>query len=162
MGYIIRAIPTETYFQMVRKQLDESGRAYVRVTGTSMQPLLRHLRDVVTIDCTQTVRRGDIVLFDRKNGRYALHRVIRKGKTGFTMAGDNQWHMEKNLPYDQILGTVSWIQHDGRMLSSRNMGLRIYTFVVTGLAFPRICLWRTIVRFGRLVLGKKDREGKGA
>lgn len=162
MGYIIRAIPTETYFSMVKEQLDESGRAYVRVTGTSMQPLLRHLRDVVTIDRPQTVRRGDIVLFDRRNGRYALHRVIRKGKTGFTMAGDNQWHMEKDLPYDQILGVVSWIQRDGRMLSCRNLALRIYTFLVTGLAFPRIYLWRAIVRLGKLVRRKKDGEGKGA
>lgn len=162
MGYIIRAIPTETYFQMVRKQLDESGRAYVRVTGTSMQPLLRHLRDVVTIDRPQTVRRGDVVLFDRRNGRYALHRVIRKGKTGFTMAGDNQWHMEKDLPYEQILGVVSWIQRDGRMLSCNNLSLRIYTFLVTRLAFPRIYLWRAIVRLGKLVRRKKDGEGKGA
>lgn len=46
----IRILPTETYFTMVRRMLSESGSAYVRITGTSMLPLLRHLRDGVIIE----------------------------------------------------------------------------------------------------------------
>ena len=83
----VRVLPTEQYFSLVRQQLAETGQAFVRVTGVSMQPLLRHLRDGVVLGPPQRLRRGDIVLFDRLNGRYALHRVIRVGKNGFTMAG---------------------------------------------------------------------------
>ena len=122
-GTTIRAIPTEEYFARVRRQLSEEGYAYVRVTGVSMQPLLRHLRDGVVLIPPELIKRGDIVLFDRKNGRYALHRVIRKGKNGFMMAGDNQWHYETNLSYDQIVGVASEIVRGEKRIPCSNFFL---------------------------------------
>ena len=80
----------ETNFAMIREQLDETGRAYVRVTGTGMMPLLRPGRDRVIVDRTHYIRRGDIVLFDRKDGRYGLRRVLRTGKDGLSVVGDNR------------------------------------------------------------------------
>ncbi len=160
-GRTITAIPTEEYFARVRQQLSENGQAFVRVTGTSMQPLLHHLRDGVAIIPPGEIHAGDIVLFDRQNGRYALHRVIRKGKEGFTMAGDNQWYMENGLPYNQIIGVVSQIERDGKWIPCTNVWLRIYSRTVTLLTFPRIYLWKIIVRLKKLVHfgGNKNREG---
>ena len=156
----IKTIPTEEYFARVRQQLSKNGQAFIRVTGTSMQPLLHHLRDGVAIVPPEKIRWSDIVLFDRQNGRYALHRVIKKGKTGFTMAGDNQWYMEK-LPYDQIVGVVSDIQRKGRWVPCNNILLRLYSWMVSVLAFPRIKLWKFVVRLGKLIKhsGNKDQEG---
>ncbi len=157
----IRTIPTEEYFARVRQQLSENGQAFVRVTGSSMQPLLFHLRDGVAIVPPGEIHIGDIVLYDRQNGRYALHRVIRKGKEGFTMAGDNQWHMENDLPYDQIVGVVSRIQRNGKWIPCTNALLRLYSCMVSVLAFPRINLWKVVVRLGKLIKhsGNKDQEG---
>lgn len=132
----LKVLPTETYFSMVRQALSDHGQAFVRVTGVSMLPLLHHLRDGVVLVPCQTVRSGDIVLFDRKNGRYALHRVIRTGKNGFTMAGDNQWHLEKDLPYDQIVGVVSCIIRGGRSISCENFALKMYARAVTLCSIP--------------------------
>ena len=160
-GKIIKALPTETYFSLVRKQLEESGQAYVRVTGISMQPLLCHLRDGVVIVPPEQIRRGDIVLFDRKNGRYALHRVIRKRKSGFDMAGDNQWFMEKDLPYDQIVGVVSCIERKGKRISRENFFLKAYGWTVTMLAQPRICIWRIFTGLGRKILRKDTGQKEG-
>ena len=143
----------------MREQLSENGQAYIRVTGSSMQPLLHHLRDGVAIVPPREIRKGNIVLFDRKNGRYALHRVIQKGETGFTMAGDNQWFMEKDLPYDQIVGVASDIHRKGKWISCRSFRMRAYSRAVTLLAFPRIYLWKGIVWTGKLirrVIGKKE------
>ncbi len=154
----VQILPTETYFDLVRCQLEGSGQAYVRVTGSSMQPLLRHLRDGVVIEPPARIRTGDIVLFDRRNGRYALHRVIRRGKRGFTMAGDNQWHMEHNLPYDQVVGVVTVIVRNGRRVSRNNLSLKIYTWTVTFLAFPRIYLQKAV---GKLVEPFRKTEKTG-
>jgi hypothetical protein len=147
---------------MVRQQLSENGQAYVRVTGNSMEPLLRHLQDGVNIIPPEKIRRGDIVLFDRKNGRYALHRVIRKGKTGFSMAGDNQWYMERDLPYDQIIGVVSSIQRKGKRIPCDRFFLRVYSMTVTLLTRPRIYIRKAVVRLGRLIWHREsnDREGE--
>ena len=72
----VHVMPTKEYFALIQRILDETGQAYVRVTGMSMWPLLYHLRDGVLLVRPEHIRTGDIVLFDRQNGRYALHRVI--------------------------------------------------------------------------------------
>ena len=161
-GTTIQAIPTEEYFARVRRQLSEDGRAYVRITGISMQPVLRHLKDGVVLVPPEHIRRGDIVLFDRKNGRYALHRVIRKGEEGFMMAGDNQWYYETGLPYDQIVGVVSEIVRGEKRIPCSNFFLRSWTFWVTRLTLPRITLWKAFVRLGKLVRHSENSDRKGA
>ena len=158
----VHVIPTEAYFSRVRQALSENGRAYVRVTGDSMRPLLRHLKDGVVIVPPDRIRRGDIVLFDRRNGRYALHRVIRKGKNGFTMAGDNQWHMETDLPYDQVVGVVSDVVRGDRAIPCRHFFLRFYSYVVTELTFPRIYIWKAVGRLRKLWRHSEIRNRKGA
>ncbi len=140
----VQILPTEKYFSLIRQTLSETGHAYVRVTGMSMWPLLHHLRDGVVIIPPEKVRVGDIVLFDRRDRRYALHRVIWKRRHGFVMAGDHQWHFEKDLPYDQILGTVVSIDRNGRRLSCKNVFIKGYALTVTALTFPRIYLWKLV------------------
>ena len=135
-------LPTETYFAMVRQKLADTGRAYVRVTGSSMEPLLRHLRDGVIIEPPGAIRPGDIVLFDRQTGRYALHRVIRIRGERFTMAGDNQWYLDRDLPLSQVVGVVRWVDRKGRRISSENFFLKMYARAVTALSVPRINIRR--------------------
>lgn len=158
----VRILPTEAYFTLVKRQLSEHGQAYVRVTGMSMWPLLRHLRDGVIIVPPGRVRAGDIVLFDRRNGRYALHRVIRVTGNSFSMAGDNQRHMETGLPLEQVVGVVTEIDRGGRRISCRNFFLEIYSRALTSLAWPRIYLRKAV---GKLIgpLRRSCRPpGKGA
>lgn len=145
----IRVLPTEKYFAMIRQTLYVSGQAYVRVTGNSMWPMLRHLRDGVVISSRERVHVGDIVLFDRLNGHYALHRVIKKGRNGFTMAGDNQCHMEEALPYDQIMGVAVSIDRNGHKISRNNYFVKSYAIVVTAFTFPRIYLWKLVQKLGK-------------
>ena len=145
-------------FSTIRDQLDGNGRAYVEVTSTGMEPLLRPERDMVVVDRTHHIHRGDIVLFDEKDGEIGLRRVIRKGKDCFTVTGDNRWNMEKNLSRDQILGVVSRIQRGGRMISNWDMPLRIYTFLATKLAYPRILLGQITGRGEKTVCTEETRE----
>ncbi len=161
-GVPVRVLPTEAYFAMVRQKLSDSGQAYVRVTGMSMRPLLRHLQDGVILVPPDRIRWGDIVLFDRRNGRYALHRVIRVKKRVFTMAGDNQWYFESDLPRAQIIGVAKAVVRGEKVVPRGNFFLKVYTVLVTGLAFPRIYLRKAIVRMGKLVCRLKNGDRKEA
>ena len=140
----VRIIHTETYFALVRQSLADTGWAYVRVTGNSMMPLLRHMRDGVILVPPKRVRLGDIVLFDRMNGRYALHRVVFKGKNSFVMAGDYQWYLDRNLPYSQIVGVVDALDRKGHRISRGNFFTKMYSWLVTALTLPRIYLWKRV------------------
>ena len=146
---MVREIPTEEYFSIVREQLASEGKAYVRVTGSSMMPLLHHMEDRVVIVPPNKIRLGDVVLYDRQNGRYALHRVIGKSKSEFSMAGDNQYHIEKNLDYGQIIGVVSAIERGEKLKSYDSFSLRLYTFWVILISRPRIYIHRLGSRIKR-------------
>ena len=143
----------EISLPLIQEQLDGTGWAYVQVIGTGMEPLLRPLRDMVVVEHSHMIYRGDIVLVDRKDGLYSLRRVIRKGKNSFTVAGDNRRRRVKDLPCDRILGVVSRIQRDGRIISRRSLLLKIYTFMATWLAYPRI--------FRAKVFGKRQEKRIG-
>ena len=156
----IRILPTEVYFSLVRRMLAETGQAYVRVTGTSMLPLLRPMRDGVVIRPAGKLRPGDIVLCDRGNGRYVLHRVIRMGRDGFTMAGDHQGHAEPGFSRDQVLGVVREIDRGNRRISVNSFFLVLYAGGMTATAFPRIYLWRATEPLRRLFRrGRTDSPG---
>lgn len=158
----VQLLPTEQYFSLIRQQLADKGQAFVRVTGISMQPLLRHVRDGVILAPPSRIRRGDIVLFDRRNGHYALHRVIRAQKSGFTMAGDNQWHVEKDLPYDQVVGVAIAIDRNGRRIPCTNFFIKIYAWAVPAFTFPRIYLRKALGKLVKRFRRIKDQPGKGA
>ena len=158
---MVKAIPTDEYFSLVREQLSLQGKAFVRVTGNSMQPLLYHLRDGAVIVPPSKIRTGDIVLYDRHNGRFALHRVIWKGKTSFKMAGDNQYYIDKNLNYDQIVGVVSEIERKGKRISCNSFGLRLYSFWVIVITGPRIFFHKVAAKIKRILFRSGGKAKKG-
>ena len=60
------------------------------------------------------------------------------------MAGDHQWHMEYNLPYDQVVGVVKGIYRKEKYISCETFLIKLYTWIVVLLAGPRIRLWQFI------------------
>ncbi len=83
-------------------------------SGTSMLPTLMAGRDtVVLVAPPPALKKYDIALYRRKDGRYVLHRVIGCGKT-YTFAGDNQAWYERNVePTDILALCIAYVQ-DGK------------------------------------------------
>lgn len=83
----------------------------VRVTGTSMGPLIRS-GDIVSVRKTPfaTLGRGDIVLFINTDGSYMAHRILRKqtkaGRVFVHTKGDAQVEYDPWVPADKILGKI--------------------------------------------------------
>jgi len=132
-----KIMDTEQYFGIVRQRLKENGSATVRVTGVSMMPLLRHLKDAVVFVPAKEIRPGDVVLFDRKTGRYALHRVISIRGDRFSMMGDNQWYMDRDLPLKQIVGKVSYFIRGTHTVPSDGIPMRAYAALAIPAAYVR-------------------------
>ncbi|MBE5807532.1 MAG: hypothetical protein E7317_04235 [Clostridiales bacterium] len=127
----VRSLDTRKYFAVVRQTLHDSGRAHVRVTGMSMWPLLRHMRDGVVIVPPVRVRAGDIVLYERGNGRYALHRVIRVRSNRFDMAGDHERFVERDLDTGRVMGVAQQVERGRRRVSCQSFPLRAYALLMT-------------------------------
>lgn len=96
--------------------LDEQlrrGSAVLSVTGNSMRPMLHYGDAVRLVPPERPVRRGDVILYRRKNGRYVLHRVVRTGKTSCVCCGDAQRTLERNVAKASILGVAEAFTRKG-------------------------------------------------
>ena len=79
----ISTIPMEDLAQILNFQLESGGTARLVVTGDSMYPTYRHRRDMVILTpVSRKLKRGDVILYQRKTGQYVLHRIISKPKNG--------------------------------------------------------------------------------
>ena len=87
-----------------------------------MYPLLFPGRDAVQIEKTDItkVKRGDVLLYRRKEGILVLHRVYRRQKDGLYMVGDNQTEIEGPLALSQVRGKMIAVQRNGKSFSTAN------------------------------------------
>lgn len=79
-------------FEQLWSKLPEGGSFSLVVTGSSMRPTLRHGKDQVILKKIRgnEARVYDIVLFQRKDGSWVLHRLLKKTGALCTMNGDGQ------------------------------------------------------------------------
>lgn len=132
----LSAMPMESLAQLVRLQLENGGRSNLLVTGVSMHPILRHRRDrVELIPPPETLRRGDLILYQRADGQYVLHRIVSKPKEGaFVCSGDNQWTPE-DVTATQVVALVDVYIRKGKAISANAWPCRLYVWLWVAL-FP--------------------------
>lgn len=94
--------------------------------GTSMLPMLRHGKDTVMLSpLPARLKKYDLPLYQRDNGQYVLHRVIRVGDD-YTCMGDNQFVPEPGLRHDQMIGLVTAFSRKGKEYTVQHPGYRLY------------------------------------
>ncbi len=106
--------------------LSAGGTVELTVTGGSMRPMLLHKKSRVRLIRRETVQRGDIPLYRRKNGGYVLHRIVGEENGAYLCCGDAQWHIERGICADQIIGVVTDFSREGKWASCENANYRLY------------------------------------
>lgn len=111
--------------------LNEDITVTIPVTGNSMFPLWMHKRDsaVVTKCDKNNMKKGDIVLYQRKTGQYVLHRIVAVQRDSYTMCGDAQTQLERNLPKERVIAVVKSFTRKGKEYSCNNLVNRMYSEV---------------------------------
>lgn len=107
-------LDTEKYLDAVCRMLEE-GRENVPVPiqGVSMRPFLRNGDFAYLVPLTPKVKKGDILLFQRKNNRYILHRVYKIKKDGsLLLLGDSQLEPEP-VEREQLRAKVAFVRCGG-------------------------------------------------
>ena len=127
-------MPMEQLIALVQLQLKEQGSASLVVTGNSMWPLFRHMRDRVILAPPESCKKGDIALYQRQNGKFVLHRIVQMQNGSCICCGDNQCEKEK-IQKDWILAVVTDFERKGKLYSVTSKGYRLYKRVWMGL-FP--------------------------
>ena len=116
----------EDLIPLFREQLSIGQSVRFTPTGTSMLPMLRHgLDSVVLSPLPEKLKKYDLPLYQRENGQYVLHRVIRVGET-YTCMGDNQFVPEPGLTHTQMIGVVTAFTRKGKEYSITHKGYQLY------------------------------------
>lgn len=96
--------------------MDAGGEVAFTPSGVSMMPMLRDRKDkVILVKAAFPLKRYDLPLYRRDDGRYILHRVVDVREDGtYVMCGDNQWVREYGIRDDNIIGVVRAFERNGR------------------------------------------------
>ena len=147
----ISTIPMESLAEILSLQMESGGTARLVVTGGSMYPTLRHRKDVVHLTpVVKPLKRGDLVLYKRKNGQFVLHRIVSKPKNGeFICCGDNQWKKEP-VAEEQVIAIVDGFVRKEKNFKETSPSYRLWVGVWTALFPVRRPLLAIRRRLGRL------------
>ena len=130
-----RTVPMESIAELIRLQLANGQRANLVVTGSSMLPMLHHRRDSVLLAPVEAkMKKGEIILYRRENGKYILHRIIALTESGYICSGDNQADREP-VTQEQIIAVVVGFTRKGKVRQTDAPFYRLYTALWVGL-FP--------------------------
>lgn len=102
------------------EQLQANGHIMYRVKGDSMLPLIREDSDaalIVALKEGERCKLYDVPLYRRESGQYVLHRIVKVRRNGYVTCGDNRYFGESGVTDGQIIGVLSGVVRDGRMIS---------------------------------------------
>ncbi len=130
-------IPMEEMYPLISEMLNIKGEVTFTVSGWSMQPMVYHRRDTVTLVKPQLpLKKYDLPFYLMDDGKFLLHRVIKvetksdedgKEKYIYTCQGDNRWEPEKDITDDMIIGVVKSFNRNGKDHSVDSFGYWLYT-----------------------------------
>ena len=111
---------------LIREKLAEGHSVRFSPRGISMLPMLRHGKDSVVLSPLPTkFKKYDLPLYQRDNGQYILHRIVKVGDT-FSCIGDNQYYIETGLRKDQMIAIVTTFYRNGNEIQVNNLIYQIY------------------------------------
>ena len=119
----MKLVNTQEYVSMLRELTEQGREVNMLISGNSMSPFLMHGRDSIRLkkpDCK--LRKGDMVFFQRKSGKFVMHRIIRVRKEGFYLLGDSQQSSEIEGPIEesQIFALITSVCRKGRWIGPGN------------------------------------------
>lgn len=123
----------------IEKILAEDGFYVSTTVGTSMSPMLRNRKDRVVIRPLgeEKLKKYDLPLYRRPDGKYVLHRIIGVREGYYIIRGDNTYRKEK-VPTEWVLGYVAEFYRNEK---------HIYTTQKKYRAYARLWNWIYPLRF---------------
>lgn len=148
----------------IESQLTEQGFYVSTTVGWSMFPMLRNRRDRVIVlpKGDERLKKYDLPLYRRPDGKYILHRIIGVKDGMYIIRGDNTY-VKEHVPESWVLGYVSEFYRNGKHHICSARGYRFYA-AVWNLIFPfRWCFWmfrRVLSKCRRVLTGGRKKSGE--
>lgn len=125
----------------IERQIAEQGFYVSTTVGCSMRPMLRNRRDRVIVlpIGDERLKKYDLPLYRRPDGKYILHRIIGVRDGEYVIRGDNTYAKEY-VPDAWVLGYVTEFYRGKRHVLSSARSYRFYARV-WNLIYPVRCVF---------------------
>ena len=135
----------------IRTLISEGRTVSLTVKGNSMNPILVHLRDQMTLGPwkEEDIRKGCVALVKDTRGNYLIHRIIRRDKETVTLIGDGNVGLYETAEMGNIIGIMYSITRKGKVWNADDRLWKLYSwFWMLLLPLRRwpLGLWRRIFR----------------
>jgi len=121
-----RVLPLGEMMPIIVEHLQGGNSVRFSPKGISMLPMLREGTDSVVISpVPKKIKKFDIALYQRENGQYILHRIVKKGNT-FVCIGDNQFKFEKGVKREQLIAVVTSFNRGDKCYSINAFSYKLY------------------------------------
>ena len=139
----MKKVDTKEYVSMLR-ELTESGKEVsMLIAGSSMSPFLIHERDSICFKKPdRTLRRGDMVFYQRTSGQYVMHRIYKVSAEGYYIVGDAQQDIEGPVKREQIFALITKVRRKGKWIAPGDFWWEFFEHV-----------WIRMVPVRRLIIG---------
>ena len=115
-----RFVPLDELMPIFREQLEAGKTVRFSPRGISMLPMIREGIDSVELSpIPAKLKRFDLPLYRREDGKYILHRIVEAGQT-YTCIGDNQFVFERCVKHEQMIGLVTSFFRGERKISVKS------------------------------------------
>lgn len=146
-----KIVTMDDIIPIMREQIESGGKVSFTPKGNSMLPMLRNNMDSVTIAKAQLpLKKYELPLYIRENGKYILHRVVAVRDGSYTMCGDNQFIREHGVCDEQIVGVVTEFTRKGKTKKVTSCGYKFYCIFWSKTFFIRKCYRRIRRVLGRI------------
>lgn len=144
-----RQLSLEQLMPLIRERLAAGENVKFLPRGTSMLPLIRQGEDSVVLSpLPEKLKKYDIPFYQRSDGSYVLHRIVKVGDT-YTCIGDNQFKREPGLRPEQMIAVVTAVIRNGKTVSVDRFGYKLYCRLWHYSRPLRHLLWKCRQRLGR-------------
>ncbi len=126
-------ISKHDFIEILTQVVDSGQKFAFSPSGNSMKPMLNGTTDTVLLKKKPDVlKKYDVVMYYRKrDNAIALHRIIKvTGDRLYTMSGDNQYYVDENISYDDILAVLCEYTHNGKTIRVDSFHFRFYTYYI--------------------------------
>lgn len=117
----MKTVDTRAYVGMLKALVEQGKEVRMVISGSSMAPFLVHARDSIFFRAPEgTLKKGDIVFFERPGGQFVVHRICSVCGDSYDIIGDGQTEIEHHVKREQIFAQVTKVERKGKLLAPGN------------------------------------------
>ena len=113
----MKVLDTYEYVSALRELTEAGQEVIIVIAGNSMSPFMVHERDKICFKKPdRPLKKGDMVFYQRDNGQFIMHRILKAKDGYYDIVGDAQVDIEKDIRDDQIFAIVTKVCRKGKWI----------------------------------------------